>query len=61
MAEPAKAKDLVCGMDVDEQEAHRQGLEVTFQGIAYYFCSPGCKRQFERNPEQYVNRQQAAR
>jgi len=48
------AKDLVCGMDVDEQEAKAKGLTSEYQGQTYYFCAPGCKRQFDRNPAQYT-------
>ncbi len=48
------AKDLVCGMDVDEHEAQAKGLTSEYQGEIYYFCAPGCKRQFEKTPEQFV-------
>ncbi len=43
------AKDLVCGMDVDEKTA----LKATYKGKTYYFCSPACKKTFEGSPEQY--------
>ena len=46
------AKDLVCGMDVDAKTAAAQ---ATYQGQTYYFCSPACKRTFEKQPGQYVN------
>jgi Cu+-exporting ATPase len=45
------AKDPVCGMDVDPQQAAGQS---EYQGQTYYFCAPGCKRQFDQNPQQYV-------
>jgi YHS domain-containing protein len=45
------AKDLVCGMDVDEKTAK---YKMTYKGKAYYFCAPGCKKMFEENPEKYV-------
>ncbi len=48
------AKDLVCGMQVDEQEATARGLTTDFQGQTYYFCAPGRKRQFDQNPQQFV-------
>ncbi len=51
------AKDLVCGMDVDEAEAREKGLTTEYQGQTYYFCAPGCKRAFERNPQQYIGQQ----
>jgi YHS domain-containing protein len=45
------AKDLVCGMDVDEKTAQ---YKTTYKGKTYYFCAPGCKKTFEANPEEYV-------
>ncbi len=45
------AKDPVCGMEVDEQKA---AAKVNYQGKTYYFCSPGCKNAFEKEPEKYV-------
>jgi YHS domain-containing protein len=45
------AKDPVCGMQVNEQQAAGQS---EYQGQTYYFCSPGCKRQFDQNPERYT-------
>ncbi len=45
------AKDPVCGMEVDPATAaHRAEAE----GQTYYFCSPGCKQTFEREPRQYA-------
>jgi YHS domain-containing protein len=45
------AKDLVCGMDVDEETAQ---YKTTYKGKIYYFCAPGCKKTFEENPEKYI-------
>lgn len=45
------AKDPVCGMDVDERTAQHTSQ---YQGQTYYFCSPGCKRSFDLNQQQYV-------
>jgi YHS domain-containing protein len=45
------AKDLVCGMDVDEKTAK---YKTTYKGETYYFCAPGCLKVFEENPEKYV-------
>jgi Cu+-exporting ATPase len=41
------AKDLVCGMEVDEQPATRKS---EYQGRFYYFCSPACQQRFEEDP-----------
>jgi Cu+-exporting ATPase len=45
------AKDLVCGMEVKEEEA--AGMSV-YKGGKYYFCSKGCKEKFDENPEKYI-------
>lgn len=45
------AKDLVCGMDVDEKTAK---LKAEYMGKTYYFCALGCKKEFEANPQKYV-------
>ncbi len=44
-------RDPVCGMDVDPRKAGAR--HAAHQGKSYYFCSDGCRRQFERNPEKY--------
>ncbi|MHB8758088.1 MAG: YHS domain-containing protein [Bacillota bacterium] len=45
------AKDPVCGMNVDESTAKAKS---EYQGQTYYFCAPGCKAAFDKNPEQYL-------
>jgi Cu+-exporting ATPase len=45
------AKDPVCGMDVDEKTAPAKS---EYKGKTYYFCAPGCKRDFDKNPEKYI-------
>jgi len=45
------AKDLVCDMDVDEKTTK---WKSTYKGKTYYFCAPGCKSEFDENPEKYV-------
>lgn len=45
------AKDPVCGMTVDERQA---AGTAEYQGKTYYFCSPGCKKAFEKEPQKYV-------
>ncbi|MBI4328638.1 MAG: YHS domain-containing protein [Chloroflexi bacterium] len=47
------AKDPVCGMSVDEAKASNRSQ---YQGKTYYFCSPGCKRSFDKNPAQYAKK-----
>lgn len=45
------AKDPVCGMEVEETKA---AATSTYKGQTYYFCSPGCKRAFDKDPENYI-------
>ena len=47
------AKDPVCGMQVDEKKAAGKS---EYQGQAYYFCSPGCKQSFDKEPQKYVSK-----
>ena len=47
-------KDPVCGMDVDEKTAAHKS---EYKGQTYYFCSVGCKRSFDKEPEKYVGKQ----
>ncbi|HFE66498.1 MAG TPA: YHS domain-containing protein [Chloroflexi bacterium] len=46
------AKDLVCGMDVDEKTAQHKS---EYEGSTYYFCCPGCKSKFDKEPEKYIS------
>jgi YHS domain-containing protein len=45
------AKDPVCGMELEEQDAEFQSQ---YAGREYVFCSETCKDKFENNPEQYA-------
>ena len=44
-------KDPVCGMDVDPKTAAGKS---EYKGQTYYFCSAGCKKAFDKEPEKYV-------
>ena len=46
-----KVKDVVCGMEIDPDTA--AATEV-YNGKTYYFCAPGCAREFKSNPERYA-------
>lgn len=46
--ENAQAEDPMCGMKVDRKPAETSGFVVTYNSQTYYFCSRGCKEQFER-------------
>jgi YHS domain-containing protein len=46
-------KDPVCGMDVDPKTAT---WKSEYQGKMYYFCAPGCKAAFDRDPGKYTKK-----
>jgi len=48
-------KDPVCGMEIEEKSAAGKSV---FQGKTYYFCSPGCKKDFDKEPLKYVKPQE---
>jgi len=41
----------VCGMMVDPKTAAGQSQ---YKGKTYYFCAPGCKKAFDKEPEKYL-------
>ena len=45
--------DPVCGMDVDPKTAAGKS---EYQGETYYFCSLGCKKAFDKEPEKYTGK-----
>lgn len=46
-------KDPVCDMDVDPKTAE---WKSDYQGKTYYFCSPGCKKDFDKEPHKYIGK-----
>ena len=48
------AKDPVCGMDVDPKTAAGKSEH---NGQTYYFCSPGCKKSFDKDPATYLGKE----
>lgn len=47
------AKDPVCGMMVDVKKAG--GGTFEHKGTTYYFCGPGCRVAFSKDPESYLS------
>jgi len=45
------AKDPVCGMQVDETTPAGKS---EYKGKEFYFCSPGCKASFDKEPAKFV-------
>jgi len=46
-------KDPICGMDVTPETAAGKS---EYQGQTYYFCSLGCKKTFDKEPEKYAGK-----
>jgi P-type Cu+ transporter len=46
--------DLVCGMDIDPATAAGKS---EYNEQTYYFCSLGCKKAFDENPEKYLGKE----
>src|SRR3990172_10177747 len=44
--------DPVCKMTIDDKDAVGKS---TYKGTTYYFCSPVCKEDFDKNPESFIN------
>ncbi|MBI5352784.1 MAG: YHS domain-containing protein [Chloroflexi bacterium] len=45
--------DPVCGMDIDPATAAGTS---EYKGQTYYFCSLGCKKSFDKEPEKYLGK-----
>jgi len=48
------SKDPICGMDVDEAKARGAGKTSVFGGASYFFCSEGCKKEFDADPAKHT-------
>lgn len=46
------AIDPVCKMQVEKSSTARTS---EYMGETYYFCCPGCKTSFDKEPEKYLN------
>jgi xanthine dehydrogenase accessory factor len=55
-AEPAQARDPVCGMTV---RADVSSNPLQHNGITYFFCCAGCRAAFERDPAAHLKAQEA--
>ena len=47
----AMVTDPVCGMEIDSETAAGSS---EYQGTTYYFCSEGCKHDFDAGPWKFV-------
>jgi len=49
------AIDPICKMEVDEKTAK---FKSEYKEKTYYFCAPGCKKEFDDNPERYIGKEE---
>ena len=54
MIEVDEVIDLVCGMTVTAEKSNRP---FEFEGTTYYFCAPGCRATFEKDPTSFINQE----
>jgi Cu+-exporting ATPase len=47
------AVDPVCHMNVDKKNP--AGGSHEHDGVTYYFCGPGCRVKFSKEPEPYLS------
>ena len=47
-------QDPVCGMDLKAAGPHAAFPKSTYKGTIYYFCSEGCKQEFGKKPDYYL-------
>lgn len=45
-------KDPVCGMECEPKDAF---ATREHDGKTFYFCSPGCVKEFDANPHKYAH------
>jgi len=48
-----KVVDPVCKMTIDSEKA---AASSHYKGKTFYFCAPGCKAEFDQDPERYVGK-----
>lgn len=53
MAPTEKAEDPVCHMQVDKKTP--RGGTFEYKSSTYYFCGPGCRVAFSKEPEAYLS------
>jgi membrane fusion protein, copper/silver efflux system len=51
------SQDPVCGLEVSIKKAEKAGWKTTYGGNTYYFSSDDCQREFERDPERFVKKE----
>lgn len=44
-------RDPVCGMWINPEDA---ACEIIYEGKIFYFCAPGCIKDFQEDPRKYL-------
>ena len=52
--QPVEVVDLVCGMTVTAEKSNRP---FEYEGSTYYFCAPGCRTRFEKDPTSFISQE----
>ncbi len=47
------SRDPVCRMEVSRKQAEASELKSEIGGTTYYFCSPECKKEFDKDPARF--------
>ncbi len=58
LARPSRdrlVRDPVCGMWIEPKDA---ADETLYKDKIFYFCAPGCKMAFEKEPEKFIEENQ---
>jgi Cu+-exporting ATPase len=51
------AEKVICPVTGEEFEKTETTTSFEYKGETYYFCCPGCKEKFVKNPEKYINKE----
>ncbi len=58
-------RDPVCGMSVripsGQVDENKAAGKSDYRGKTYYFCSPGCKVSFDKEPQKYADKDSSSR
>ena len=49
----SKHIDPVCGKRVNANKSH---IVITYEAEEFYLCCPQCQKEFEQNPQKYVQK-----
>lgn len=56
-SEPQKpGTQATCIVSGEQFAINASTLHSEYKGKHYYFCCPGCKTQFDKNPDKFTNR-----